>query len=385
LTQIAVFADSPTLNFQPLTNPAGSVEDLDSPALGAATSSKLAGAGRYHCLEAGRGVASLGVLLFHSLNSYPAGSLPEVLRPLKSGGGYGWLGVHVFFAISGWCIAERIARGFRIKESGHHFAAERFLRIFPTYWAALIATVAIRLASLRFNSAGFASCFPIGWQGWLGTALLLDPYVGRDPYLIVSWSLVYELGFYLCAALALVTALRRIANGTVLFAIGSLMCFIPWTTHEGSAPWRVLVLWPDFFSGVAAWWAARRGFRTSGFTVLALMSATAILRPAFWGIGGMTAIGTAWMLAFAYSRDARLAKVPVMRPLIWVGGISYSLYLIHVPIVTSVEHLMGRWIPYSSAWFPIVWIAAIVTALIGARTLNRFVEAPIERWRRRTI
>jgi len=358
---------------------------LNNPAPEAATFSKLAQGGRYHFLEAGRGLASLGVLLFHSLSSYPPDSLPKVLRPLRSLGGYGWLGVYVFFAISGWCIAERIAKGFRINESGHHFVAERFLRIFPTYWAALIVMVAIRVASLPFNSASLASCFPNGWRGWLGSALLLDPYVGREPYLVVSWSLVYELGFYLCAGFALMLALRRIANGTTLFVMGSLMCSLPWTMHEGSAPWRVLVLWPDFFAGMAAWWAARRGFRASGFTVLGLMSAMAILRPDLWGIGRMTAIGTAWVLAFAYSWDVRLAKAPIMYPLIWAGGISYSLYLIHVPIVTPLEHMMGRWIPCSSSWFSIVWIAAVLAALIGARCLNRFVEAPVERWRRRAV
>jgi len=358
---------------------------VNNPTLEAATASKPNGGGRYHFLEAGRGFASLGVLLFHSLNSFPAESLPEMLRPLKAIGGYGWLGVNVFFAISGWCIAERIAKGFRINESGHHFAVERFLRIFPTYWAALSVTAAIRVVSLRFNSASFASCFPIGWQGWTGTVLLLDPYVGRESYLVVSWSLVYELGFYLCAALALTAALRRIANGTALFVIGSLMCFIPWTMHEGSAPWRVLVLWPDFFAGMAAWWTARHGSRASGFTVLTLMSAITIIRPDLWGIGRMTAIGAAWILALAYTWDARLAKAPIMRPLIWAGGISYSLYLIHVPLVTSVEHLMGRWIPYSSAWFAIVWIAAVLTALIGAKSMNRLVEAPVERWRRRAV
>ena len=88
-------------------------------------------------------MAGLAVLLFHSLNAYPPDALPIGFKALQAVTEWGWLGVHVFFAISGWCIAERLAKGRRTGESGRHFAAERFLRIYPTYWAALLVLVLV--------------------------------------------------------------------------------------------------------------------------------------------------------------------------------------------------------------------------------------------------
>src|SRR5438552_7308081 len=111
---------------------------------------------------------------------------------------WGWLGVHVFFAISGWCITERIATTIDRGEGTGMFLIERLLRIFPTYWAAIAATLLIRLMASVFNTAAPSTIFPAGIRGWLGTLLLMDPYIGTIAYLTVSWSLVYELGFYFC-------------------------------------------------------------------------------------------------------------------------------------------------------------------------------------------
>jgi len=344
---------------------------------------RLGSGGRYHFLEAGRGVASVAVLIYHSLDAFPKNSLPGVLERFKAFSSWGWLGVHVFFAISGWCIAERLAKGRRAEESGLHFAAERFLRIYPTYWAALVVFIGVRLASLPFNTAHLSAVVPHDFIGWLAPILLLEPYFHIGSFLIVSWTLVFELGFYLFAAMALVVSQRRVGKSSVLFLIGCLLCFAPWTAHLSPAPWRVLEMWPEFFSGVAAWWAARLGRRTIGYGVLTLMLVTAAVWPAYGGINRVTAIITAWILALAWKWDKNLGQSKALRPLRWTGIISYSLYLIHQPLIPPFEHLLGRWIPSTSTGFVAVWAMAIALALVAAKCLNQFVEAPVERWRRR--
>ncbi|HXN36062.1 MAG TPA: acyltransferase, partial [Opitutaceae bacterium] len=270
-------------------------------------------------------------------------------------------------------------------ESGGHFAIERALRIFPTYWAALFGAIAFRVAAIPFNTAHLSETVPVGWSDWIGSIFLVSPYLNRSPYVLVSWSLVYELGFYLCASIALVAARRRIAGGYALFGICCLLCLPPWTYHGTPAPWRILDLWPDFFAGVAAWWAARRGAKASGYVALALMFAATIAWPAYGGIGRMTAVGSAWVMALAWGSDGRIMRTRLMRPLIWAGGISYSLYLVHVPVISPVENLLGRWIPSASPWFIVVWAFALAMALVGAKCLNSFVEMPVERWRKRAI
>jgi peptidoglycan/LPS O-acetylase OafA/YrhL len=341
--------------------------------------------GHYGLIEAGRGVASLSVMLFHSINAYPKDALPEALVHFRSMSRWGWLGVHVFFAISGWCIAERIAKGNSRGESAVHFTIERFLRIYPVYWAALAGAIALRIAAIPFNTAHLSDSVPATGLDWLGSTLLISPYLGRSPYVLVSWSLVYELGFYLCAAVALAAARKRIARGTTLFVIGSLMCLAPWTFHGNPAPWHVLDLWPDFFAGVAAWWSAQKGARSGGYLALALLLAATIAWPSYGGVGRVVAVGTAWILALGWRWDGRLANLALMRPLVWMGGISYSLYLVHIPVMSPIENLLGRWINSSSPWFVAAWVFSLAMAIIAAKCLNYFVEAPVNRWRRRAI
>jgi peptidoglycan/LPS O-acetylase OafA/YrhL len=358
---------------------------MPNPIGGGATGPGPSSSGHYDLLQAGRGAASLWVVLFHSVNIYPRSALPVALARFQAISGWGWLGVHVFFAISGWCIAERVSKGRSKGESGWHFAVERALRIFPTYWAALFGAIALRIAAVPFNTAHLSESVPAGWPGWIGCIFLVSPYIDRPLYLLVSWSLVYELGFYLCASIALVAARRRIAGSNALFGIGCLLCLPAWVYHGTPAPWRILDLWPDFFAGVAAWWATRKGAKTSGYLALALMLAATIAWPAYGGIGRLTAVGSAWVMALAWGWDGRIMRTPLMRPLIWVGGISYSLYLAHVPLISPVENLLGRWIPSASNWFIIVWAFAIALALVGGWCLNLFVEMPVERWRKRAI
>jgi exopolysaccharide production protein ExoZ len=341
--------------------------------------------GRYHFLEAARGVASLWVLLFHSLGAFPQDGLPGILRLVRVASQWGWVGVNVFFAISGWCIAERFAKGRSRGESGFHFAIERLLRIYPTYWAALLLAIAIHVAALPFNAGLLAGAVPSGFSGWLGSFLILEPYFGRSSFLLVSWSLVYELGFYLCAAIALEATRRRMGSGPFLFLAGSLLCFAPWVAHGFPPPWRVLELWPDFFAGVAAWRAVRRGSPASGYGVLALMLAASVFWPGYGGIGRTSAVATALILALAWKQDERLSKTRLMRPLAWAGGVSYSLYLVHVPLVSSLENLLGRWVPSRSNWFIAVWVLGLAVAIAGAKLLNQYVELPFERWRRKAV
>lgn len=339
----------------------------------------------YDLIQAGRGLACLGVVFFHSLIGYSGATLPLVLELIRVLTRWGWLGVQAFFAISGWCIAERLAKAVRTGESASHFAAERVLRIYPTYWAALLATIILRLAAIPFNTANLSESVPGGWMNWIGSVLLVSPYLGRDPILVVSWSLVFELGFYLCAVVALVAARRRIAGGTLAFLIGCAMCLPPCTNLGGSYAWSVLALWPNFFAGMAAWWAARRGGKALGYGALAVLLVATVAWPGYGGPARLTAVGTACFLALAYRRDKQLSGGPIARILIWMGGISYSLYLIHIQLISPFLNLLGRWVPSTSTLFIAVWFSSIPLAVAGAKCLNHFIEMPIERWRKRAF
>ncbi|MBI5771152.1 MAG: acyltransferase [Verrucomicrobia bacterium] len=337
-----------------------------------------ASGGRYQLVEAGRGMGSLAVLLYHSLAAQP----PADHARLHQLTGWGWLGVHMFFAISGWCIAERFARARARRETAAAFLRERILRIYPTYWAALAVSLGLRLLAVPFNHTTTAENLPAGFAGWAGTLLLIEPYLGLGPYLTVSWSLVYEVGFYLLAAAALLGSRWIPLGGRRLFGLGVGLCVVPWVSG-GHPGWFVIGLWPDFFAGVAAWYAAGRGERALGLGVLATLAVVTVSGShGSEAAGRLAAIATAVALYALRPWDAVLSASRPVRFLLWAGALSYSLYLIHVPLISPWMNLLGRFTPSSSPLFPLVWLSALLLALGGGWLLHRHVEAPLQSWRK---
>ncbi len=348
-------------------------------------SPELPASHRLHAIEVTRGGASLAVLLFHSLTSIPAEALHPFLRHVRSVTEFGWLGVNVFFAVSGWCIAERLAAAHRCQESVLHFLRERALRIYPAYWAALALLLIVRLAAVPFNTTRLADNLPVGAFGWFGDLFLLQPYVGTVPALVVSWSLVYELGFYALGAGALALRARSVPS-TVLLILASLLALPAALGWHSPTVCYVLGLWPDFLVGVLAWCAARPGATASARLAALVLAAFAVaalaLGGSFGGAGRLVALGSAGALWFASRHDHLAARLTAFRIFAWLGAVSYSLYLAHVTVLSPFLNLSQRAISPDSAAFVGVWLVAVLLSLLAGWLLHRWVEAPVERWRK---
>lgn len=339
---------------------------------------------RLPAIEIARGLASLWVVLFHSLTQWPPEELHPLLRFVRGFTEYGWLGVHIFFALSGWCIAERLAAAQRREEPPLGFLRERFLRIFPTYWAALALLLLVRAAAQPLNHTSFAQNFPQGATEWMANLLLINPYVGAPVTLIVSWSLVFELGFYIMGAGALV--LRRLGlPASALMVLGLGLCAWPWAHLDLRATY-VVTRWPEFFAGVWAWWCARSPHRTSiifgiaGFALMAGLAAFPATRSADLGffVASLTAIGLWVASKYEHAPTSRLS-----RALTEVGLFSYSLYLVHITFLSPLMNLGQHFVPTRSTAFVAVWLAALAVAVSAGWFFHRSVEAPVERWRKR--
>jgi peptidoglycan/LPS O-acetylase OafA/YrhL len=300
---------------------------------------------RYLTLDHWRGFAALWVLGFHGFSYWNLHNRDALPRWLGDFFGHGWLGVHVFFVISGYCITERLARDYRQGGPLGAFLSDRLLRIFPPYWVALAGALALNLAG-QWSHAGAPAnpeAFPSGWQ-WLTAGTATAHWLGHPTFLLVAWSLSYEIAFYFLAALGfwLVSLGRRPWLG---FAWGLLLAGVGLTPF--ARDWMpVLVLWPHFLAGGLAWLLLHHAKRQVAGATLLFGLAGAIEWAVTAGgprLDGLTAFGTAWLLVVLHPWDQALGRFAGLGWLGWVGTFSYSLYLVHAPLIGRTYHLFDRW------------------------------------------
>src|ERR1017187_46026 len=152
---------------------------------------------RLSTLDALRGLAALGVCWFHFTNGNKA-FLPDGL--LKSSGAYGWLGVEMFFVISGFIIPYTLQRsGYRSSDYGR-FLIKRIIRLDPPYLVAILAVIALNYASAAspgFNGPHFNFSL-VQVTLHLGYLNVFFGYPWLNP---VFWTLAIELQYYLAVGL----------------------------------------------------------------------------------------------------------------------------------------------------------------------------------------
>jgi exopolysaccharide production protein ExoZ len=336
---------------------------------------------RYESLDHWRGVAALAVMAFHLFatwgDSHPdARQLPWLVLIR-----HGWLGVELFFVISGYCIAERLARQYATGGSVSAYLLDRARRILPAYWAVLLLLLAIRLASAPFNRAA-----PIVPLDWLLAVPLLESWFHRPPVLTVSWTLACELFYYLLAGVCFGTA-RLARRPWVGFALALLLAILGLTLDPlvRQTAWQ---LWPHFLLGSVVWALLR--FLPAPTRLLAgllvcggLFAFT--LQPG--GVAGALSLQTAAVFAFLLLLlqpwDGAIARTRFLRPLGWVGTFSFSLYLVHLPLGSPLQNLAARAWPASADRFALVPLLNCALVLAAAWLFYRKVEQPLEAWRRR--
>jgi len=331
---------------------------------------------RLLAIEVARGLASAWVLLFHSLAPLSEDVLHPFLRfilPLTS---FGWLGVHVFFAISGWCIVERTATAYHRNESTGAYLRERALRIYPSYLAALALAVLLLLAAAPFNSIPLSRNIPSSLGEWFVEVSLLQPAFGHGAILVVSWTLFYELTFYASSAVALVLRHWRVPANVLLVSGGAICLLVVWLPPAGIL--SGFGYWLHFFAGVLAWWTWNRMINLPW--IVACLAATVAFALHFT-LGTVIAGITAILLTIA-ARHPISPSSGMVRRLAVLGAASYSLYLIHVPVISPFFNLAGRAVSPDSIVYVAVWFAGLGLAVTAALLFHRAVEAPLEHWRR---
>ncbi|PPF81344.1 acyltransferase [Subtercola sp. Z020] len=309
-------------------------------------------------LEAVRGVAAVIVVLQHIL----AAQVPMFETWSREYLDLGRVGVVAFFVVSGYVIPLSLER-----QSARVFVLRRVFRLFPLYWVSLGAF--LLLAGLA-PQTGAVDPTPVVL---IANVLMIQ---GLTPLLTIvptAWTLGIELLFYvqeLTAAMA-----RRLAAAVYLgyvwlgiFVVAELVCRI----QQVDLPTTLPLLLYTAAIGQALYLRDKHGRRAWQ----ALVASGLILVPIFTFVGGKHdpewppfnyslsfLVGLLLFAVFYIFTRGQLHPI-----LVWLGAVSYALYLIH-PLVYRLVALTGV--------NPVVCIAGSVVLSLGAAwVLHRTIELP---------
>ena len=316
-----------------------------------------------------RAIAALSVLLFHYTTRY--NELFLHVEPIPLQFPYGYLGVNLFFGISGFVILMTLDRA----AGPLNFLVARLARLFPTYWAAVALTWAIVTA---MELPGYV----VTQKEAILNLSMIHSFFGVKDVDGVYWTLQVELLYYAWMLAASVAgALRRPYLAIGAWTAISLLRELYRLAMGSDLPWAVtsflLIDWiPWFAIGMSAYLRYRGGASRAYLLVTTVACATVLLRGQL--PEAVAVIATALLLRVASSgRFALLGS----RPFVFAGGISYPLYLVHEKIgwatISRAEALQ------LNAWAGIA--AATLLSVSIAVVLHRFVEEPGRATIRRTL
>ena len=344
-----------------------------------------------------RALAALLVLGLHTLllGLHPQGNGPtgvDLFMPLLPFLARGYLGVDFFFVLSGFIITHvylaSLARPNR--RATVVFLWHRFIRLYPVHVTVLaLLVVVVSLARAADIPLNHPQSWPESDLVWHFTLLHAWGVTPLATWNSPSWSISAEWFAYLLFPLLAPLLMRIRRRGTALLVAAAALAttaavftLADWTLLEAwiGAPALIRVS-GEFLCGAALCRAIALGGelrRASGD----IIGAGALLFFLLGASSGMPEFILVVLLALtvlgaATSRGA-LAWLLSSRPLLWLGEISYSIYIVHFPVLLLIRRLWDRlgFAGWSFAAQTLAFLATLALVIVLAALLFYVVERP---------
>ncbi len=318
-----------------------------------------------------RGIASMMVLLAHIIGGTARHIYPhdaDYVRLITRPWNFGTFGVEIFFVVSGFVILPSAMR-----YSAGQFALRRLLRLYPLFFTLSLLFVALN---------HFTNAYPdlTSARSILAAFLFMNLFTGTEQLTPNAWSLSFEVAFYVLTALVVNAGVKRhsIAGGTAacLIVMAFLLAF-PITIY--------------FLIGVAMRITGRekllatatsRTIEAMSLALLVVVASRAHFDYTNWAqfrdptVPMIVALITTFFGA-ALMRNSLTAVLLDRRPFIYLGNVSYSLYLVHPFIYFAAraifvhEHWFTDDVALSLICFSVV---VVISSLLATNIVHRWLE-----------
>lgn len=365
---------------------------------------------RIAALDGVRGLAVLVVVL-HNTVWVGEGSGQFLARLYGAVAATGWVGVQLFFVLSGFLITGILVDSYGAPGALPRFFARRTLRIFPLYFVVIGATM-VAAAVAGGDSEWATAALRDQWAYWTYTSNWIEPFGGGTSVLSHVWSLAVEEQFYVLWPLLL-----RVLGPQRLLAVAAALVvagpFVRLLLHELGLPAAALYAFTVArIDALALGGVLAMALRSAASLARLQQHAQRILLAALVAlllllirqrgfhstdlpvqIVGQTLVSiiSAWVVYWAAMGRAPNSRAAAFLSRSWLptlGSYSYAMYLLFYPVHRLLQPLAGDWVNTGSEPLYVVrlWLYALLVLAITyllARITWVVIEAPALRWRDR--
>ena len=320
---------------------------------------------RFYELDLLRFFAAFAVMIYHyCFRGFSADNMSslsfEELAPVAM---YGFLGVQLFFMISGFVILFSAQNS-----TAKKFTVSRIARLYPAFWACVTIT------ALTTLWIGFER-YEVGLFQYLANLSMVSSVFGIEDIDGVYWTLLVEIKFYVMIFLLLALGLmRHIAGFLYVWLIASALSQVltlPYSVEFFLIPYHA----PYFIAGAAFFLVRKRGFEPSTLVLIFSSYALALFMiqdhlaalekhySALYSWPTTATIITVFFILFSLMAKKKLAFIN--RPeMLTLGVLTYPLYLLHQNIGYMLFNLsegyVSKWLVLVSVIALMLWLSLLV-------------------------
>jgi exopolysaccharide production protein ExoZ len=298
-------------------------------------------------------------------------------------GAAGAIGVDLFFVISGFIMVTTTWKAFGVPGASNAFLARRFLRIYPAYWVAFAAFLAIGVLFPLTQNIG-----PMTFSSVATSALLIPARSG--PLMFVAWSLEFELYFYVIFAIALYFPKSRLPLLLGLWLITTLVLNV--AAHKSDLVVVQFLGSPlalEFMGGCGIGYLLLHKKIFAPRALLAVGAAIALGVAIYSSrFDGFPTLDLAWfrvlaagpaMMLIVYGSVALEQRSHVEPPrfLSTIGDASYTMYLWHGMMLGAYSVVYGHLHLHGRIGDALFLFGAFVVVVVGSLLLYRVIELPL--------
>jgi exopolysaccharide production protein ExoZ len=331
-----------------------------------------------------RGFAALAVVIHHTGGYVKRYFEPNLLFADKFS--IGFAGVDLFFVISGFIIHFTSKKYLDNPSKLKEYLQKRFIRVYPIYW--IITTILFFsswLIVLLLNKNIFSIGYPNTFLAYIQTYTLFPLHFAINP---VTWTLSYEIFFYLCFALLIISKRLWIIPALILaISFYNIFISVPETIEVKLNYFNFIFSGYnfEFMLGFLIYQFYKKIKLSSIISVILLISAISIIVLFGYEIGDYDSYKRVLtfglpsgliLLAFLNLEQNKAISFPKFT--IVLGDTSYALYLIHFPMMlfmNKIPQILGyTFNGNQEVWYSYFIILSIIFTSIY---VHKWIEMPV--------